>query len=77
MAVRRALVFRVGSNGLICAAYEVAIESGSQDRQGIIRPIRHCTNPATVVWKGTGLCGDCAEVLQAAEISVARKIGKG
>jgi hypothetical protein len=74
MAVKRALVFRAGQRGLVCAAYEVAIEQGSEDREGTIRPIRQCPNPATVEWQKTGLCADCAEVLQTAEISVVKNI---
>jgi hypothetical protein len=77
MAVNRALVFRAGSNGPTCAAYEVAIEPGSLRQPGRMRVIRHCTNPATVAWKGTGLCAGCRDVVQRSEISVARKIGKG
>jgi hypothetical protein len=74
MAVERALVFRAGSNGPTCAAYEVAIEPGSRDRPGRMRPIRHCTNPATVQWKGTGLCVGCRDLVERSEISVARHI---
>jgi hypothetical protein len=75
MAVKRALVFRAGSSGPTCAAYEVAIERGGRGRQGTIRPIRHCTNPATVTWRGTGLCAGCHDVIQQSpEISVARHL---
>jgi hypothetical protein len=74
VAVKRALVFRAGSNGPTCAAYEVAIERGSRGREGTIRPIRHCTNPATVDWQGTGLCVGCRDMVQRSAISVAHKI---
>jgi hypothetical protein len=77
MAVQRALMFRAGTKGLICAAFEVAIERGSEDREGTIRLVRECPNPATVEWQGTGLCADCAELLQHAEISVVRNIKRG
>jgi hypothetical protein len=65
MAVKRALVFRVGSRGDICAAYEVAIEKGTLANPGSLRPIRECTNPATVLWKRTGLCVTCRDAIQA------------
>lgn len=74
MAVNRALMFRAGENGLICAAYEVGIERGDQDRDGRIRPIRSCTNLATATWNGTGLCAGCRTVLERAAISVAEHI---
>jgi hypothetical protein len=66
MAIRRAVVFRVGTVGLICAAYEVAIERGTEGREGTIRPIRDCSKPTTVMLQAkdrslTGLCDDCAD----------------
>jgi hypothetical protein len=70
MAVRRALVFRVGGVGLLCAAYEVAIERGSQDQAGTMRPVRDCPNPATETWQAAdgslmGLCADCCAAVRA------------
>jgi hypothetical protein len=69
MAVKRALVFRAGTVGLICAAYEVEIDRGGQDRQGSIRPVRDCTNLATERWEAngtvTGLCGTCRDAVAA------------
>jgi hypothetical protein len=62
VAVKRALLFRIGSNGLTCAAYEVAIEQATEHSKGTIRPIRDCPKPATEVVKNTGLCADCADV---------------
>jgi hypothetical protein len=60
-------MFRPGTVGLICAAYEVEITAGTEHRQGTIRPVRDCTNLATErVVSGecvTGLCPDCADAL--------------
>jgi hypothetical protein len=67
MAVQRALVFRAGSMGLICAAYEVEIEGGGQDRKGTMRAIRDCTNLATELWTAGGtytrLCAPCRDAI--------------
>jgi hypothetical protein len=68
---RRALVFRAGTVGLVCAAYEVEISSGGQDREGSITPIRSCTNLATELLEGadgcqTGLCAPCRDLIVAA-----------
>jgi hypothetical protein len=60
MAVKRALMFRVGTNGLICAAYEVGIEQGTETKQGSVKPIGGCPKPATEVVQNTGLCSDHA-----------------
>jgi hypothetical protein len=69
MAVQRALVFRTGSMGLICAAYEVEIERGSEDTEGTITPVRDCTNLATelLVYGGTytRLCAPCRDLIVA------------
>lgn len=70
-------MFKAGQRGLFCAAYEVAIERGDQDREGSIRPIQQCPNLATELWRNTGLCADCFAVLEHADISVARNLGKG
>jgi hypothetical protein len=63
----RALLFRAGTVGLICAAYEVEIERATQDRQGTIRPVRDCTNLATELVAGQGtetaLCAVCADAV--------------
>jgi hypothetical protein len=72
MAARRALVFKAGTVGLICAASEVEITSGDQDRQGSMRPVRSCTNPATEVLEGedgsqTGLCAPCHALILASQ----------
>jgi hypothetical protein len=64
MAVKRALVFRAGSVGPTCAATDVAIEKGTLANPGTLRPIRECTNPATVLWKGTGFCVECRDVIR-------------
>jgi hypothetical protein len=77
MAVKRAILFRAGTRGLTCAAYEVVIERGSQDRKGTIRPVRDCPNPTTEVVKGTGLCDDCAAIYRNAEIQVVSRVVKG
>jgi hypothetical protein len=68
MAVKRALMFRAGTVGLICAASEVEITSGGQDRPGTIRPVRDCTNLATELVEGadgcqTGLCAPCRDLI--------------
>ena len=69
MAVKRALVFRAGTVGLICAAYEVEIEGGGQDRPGTIRQVRDCINLATERWEAngtvTGLCATCRDAVVA------------
>ena len=80
VAVRRALMFRIGSQGLTCAAYEVAIEAGTEDREGTIRPVRDCPNPVAEVVSNTGLCADCASMFRTAmetgNVRVAEKIDK-
>lgn len=63
MAERRALVFKAGTVGLICAAYEVAIERGIEGREGSIRLVRECTELATVMVDGTRFCAVCAELV--------------
>jgi hypothetical protein len=63
MGVRRALIYRAGSVGMICAAVEVAIEPGGQDREGSLRPIRDCTKPATVTVNETRFCADCGDTI--------------
>jgi hypothetical protein len=79
MAVKRALVYRAGSVGLVCAAFEVAIERGTEGREGTIRPIRECTELATELWvtgdTSTGFCAGCAEVIaRSPNTSVVRAI---
>jgi hypothetical protein len=55
--------------GLVCAAYEVEIEAGGQDREGSITPVRDCTNLATelLVYGGTytRLCAPCHDLIVA------------
>jgi hypothetical protein len=70
MAVKRALMYRVGSVGMICAAYEVAMESGTEHRQGTIAPVRDCMNLATELLEAadgsqTGLCATCRDLIVA------------
>ena len=72
MAVRRALVYRAGTVGLVCAAYEVAIEAGAEGREGSMRLIRRCTEPATVMVHGTRFCATCAEQIAASDLGVLR-----
>jgi hypothetical protein len=67
---KRALVFRAGTVGLICAAYEVEIEGGGQDRAGSVRLVRDCTSIATERLEGadgclTGLCKPCHDLIAA------------
>jgi hypothetical protein len=69
---RRALVFKAGTLGLFCAANEVEIESGGQDRAGSVRLIRSCTNLATERLEGkdgcqTGLCAPCRDLIVASQ----------
>jgi hypothetical protein len=74
-AMARALMFRAGTVGMICAAYEVELTRGTETTEGSIRPVRDCTNLATELVRGTGLCSDCAEALsQSSNVSVARVI---
>jgi hypothetical protein len=56
----RALLFRAGTVGLLCAAYEVEITPGTETHRGTITPVRDCTNPATERIQGTSLCAECA-----------------
>jgi hypothetical protein len=69
MAVKRALVYRAGTVGLICAAYEVEIDGGDQDREGSITPVRDCTSLATELWVAGGtvtrLCAPCRDLIAA------------
>ena len=69
---KRALVFKAGTVGLICAASEVEITSGGQDRAGSVRLIRSCTNLATELLEGadgsqTGLCAPCRDLIVASQ----------
>jgi hypothetical protein len=78
MAGKRALAFRAGTVGLICAAYEVEIDSGGQDRPGSITPVRDCTSLATELLEGadggqTGLCAPCRDLI-VASLNVSRVI---
>jgi hypothetical protein len=72
MAVQRALVYRAGTVGLVCAAHEVAIEAGAEGREGSMRPVRQCTELASVMLNGTRFCATCAEQIAASELSVLR-----
>ena len=76
MAGKRALVFRAGTVGLLCAAYEVELTPGTETAKGTITPVRDCTNLATELLASggdvTGLCPTYADaVAQSPEISVA------
>lgn len=70
-------MFRAGSVGMICAAAEVEIEGGGQDRPGTVRTVRSCTNLATELLEAngttTGLCPTCRDLI-AASPSVGRAI---
>ena len=52
----RALLFRAGTVGLVCAAYEVEIIGGSELRPASMNTVRDCTNPATVMLETEGGC---------------------
>ena len=78
MAVKRALLFRMGSRGLICAAYEVAFEPDTETHKGTIRGTSDCTKLATEVVNETGLCTDHAAIVRnSPQLSAVRHIGKG
>lgn len=69
---RRALVFRAGSLGLVCAGYEVEFEGAGQDRPGSMHVVRDCTALATEVLEGpdgsqTGLCQTCHDLIAASQ----------
>jgi hypothetical protein len=76
----RSSMFRIGTAGLTCAAHKVAIEGGSQDREGTIRPVRDCSNPVAEVIEQTGLCADCAPIfrlaIKAGRVKVVERIEK-
>jgi hypothetical protein len=75
MAVKRALVFRAGTRGLICAALEVAIDQGTEIRQGTMRGIGECTKPATVIVHNTGFCEEHGEqIARSRNVSVVDRI---
>jgi hypothetical protein len=57
---QRALTFKVGTQGMLCAATEIEFESATETRKSVTRIVRTCTNLATVVWKNTSFCEDCA-----------------
>jgi hypothetical protein len=69
MAVQRALMFTAGSVGPTCAAMEVAIERGTDGREGTIRGIGECDKPtavlviATGTGVKTGFCADCGDAI--------------
>jgi hypothetical protein len=79
VAGKRALVFRAGTVGLICAATEVELTPGTETTQRSMRPVRDCTNLATVhVRSGecvTAFCPDCAEaVRQSSNVGVVTRV---
>jgi hypothetical protein len=66
----RALMFKVGTESLLCAAYTVEITAGGQDRMGTMRTVGSCGNPATELVIGqdgsrTTLCATCYDVIVA------------
>jgi hypothetical protein len=70
-------MFRAGTVGLLCAAYEVELTPGTETHKGTIVPVRDCVNLATVLVQSgdcsTGLCPECAEILaKSPQISVAK-----
>ena len=70
MAAGRALVYRAGTVGLVCAASVVEITGGDQDRAGSIRLVESCTSIATELLEGadgsqTGLCQPCRDLIVA------------
>jgi hypothetical protein len=78
MAVRRALTFRAGTQGLLCAAQEIEIEPATEINRAVVRTVRPCVNMATVVWRNTGFCEDCASlVVLSPETFVIDRIVKG
>ena len=78
MAVKRALLFRMGDRGLFCAAYEVAFEPGTESHKGTIRGTSDCTKLATEIEQDTGLCAEHAAIVRKSpQLSAVRHIGKG
>ena len=72
MAVQRALVYRAGTVGVVCAAHEVAMEAGTEGGEGSMRPIRRCRELATVMLDGTRFCATCADQIAASDRRVLR-----
>jgi hypothetical protein len=78
VAVTRALMFRAGERGMLCSAYMVAIERGSEDRKGTIRKIGDCINPATVEVHRTNFCADCGDAIaRSSDVAVVERIVPG
>jgi hypothetical protein len=71
MAIERALVFEVGRVGPTCSAYEVTIEEGDP---GTLHPLRRCSEPTAVEWRGTSLCVACFRAIVGAEVSVLKVV---
>jgi len=61
-------MFRAGTVGLLCAAYEVEIEPGTETHKGTIRPVRDCSNIATELLitpeSTTALCPTCCNLIR-------------
>jgi hypothetical protein len=70
MAVQRALVFKVGSVGPKCSAYQVAIDKDA----GTLRTLRQCSNDAGVFWRGTSLCVACFRTIARSELGVLKVV---
>jgi hypothetical protein len=71
-------MFKLGAHGLICAAYEVAMEPGTETKPGSIRGVSDCTKLATEVVNNTGLCTEhAAAIRQSPGLSVVRRANKG
>jgi hypothetical protein len=78
VAVKRGLVFRAGERGSTCAAMEVAIERGTEGREGSMRGIRECTSPATVEIHRTHFCDDCGDAIaRSSNVAVVDRIVPG
>lgn len=58
----RALMFKVGAQGMLCAAYEVEMIAGTQISKGKAVPYKTCTEPVDKVVGITGLCANHARL---------------
>jgi hypothetical protein len=75
MAIKRMLVYRAGTVGLICAAFEAAAEPGYETSPGTLRPIRECSNLPTVMLNGTRFCESCADAIsRSSNVGVVTKV---
>jgi hypothetical protein len=77
-------MFTAGSVEPTCAAFEVAIERGTDGREGTMRGIRNCDKPTAVIVIATetgvrtGFCADCGDaVARGTDVGVVARIKRG